>query len=577
MSWKIRDRLRRLYDQEELIGPRPSGGGRRFVIAFANTYHLAMSNLGFQTVYGLMADFPGLDCQRAFRPDDDMIEEHRRTGTPWLTLEAQEPAADAEVIAFSLPFENDYLNLVRLLDLAGLPAASADRRPGDPLIVAGGAAPSLNPEPLALIADLIVVGEAEPIMAPLLNACLDSEDLDRRDRLLDIATRVDGVYAPALYEEVFENGRFAGHRPLDGRLPGRIKRVFVPELVQPAASRIISRETEFDNRSLIEISRGCIRNCRFCAAGQIGKPPRRVDHADLVRSVESAAANVGQVGLIGAAVSDLPGIEELILAGAKEGAKMSVASLRADTLTQTLACLLVGSGAQTVTMAPEAGSERMRRVINKGLDEDSILEAAVIALDAGFRNIKLYFMIGLPFEQDEDVVAISELVRKISRHLDQASVTGRKPRLITLSAAGFTPKPHTAFQWAAMNREKELKRKVKLLRKSLKGLKKVRLNTDRPKWAVLEGLLSRGDRSVSQLLIDSLDHNGDLWAAAEATDFDWSSLVHRERGRDEPFPWEIVDPGPTREYFLREWGRAKEAKQSPTCSPSCTQCGVCPV
>ena len=576
MSWRIKAELRELLAAERRAGPLGGGGEISFVLAFANTYRLGMSNLGYQSVFGLLSQRPEIAARRAFLPEPDLLAEHRRAAAPWLTLEDGRPAGEAEVIGFSLPFENDYLNVLTLLGLAGIPLRPSLRRERDPLILAGGLAPTLNPEPLAPYLDLILLGEAEELLPEFIEAYGRVRGRSRPEIVETLARQVPGLYAPGLYRPVYdENDRFLRNEPLLPGLPQKIPRRRLAELKEPVVSPLVSPNTEFPERPLIEVSRGCGRGCRFCAAGHIIRPPRRPPFEATLGAVKKAAAEFGSVGLISAAVSDLPGIEELCLAAVHEGAKISLSSLRADTLSPPLARLLAEAGAQTLTLAPEAGSQRLRDAVNKGLTEDDILEACLHTIEAGIRKLRLYFMIGLPTETDEDVRAIAALTKRIGHHIREVR-EGDSFNLITLSVSSFVPKPHTPFQWAAMNQVKELSRKARLLKTALKGEKRVKITFDSPKWAAIEALLSRGDRKVGEILERVHQLGGDWKEAFKETNLNPDFYTLRKRGKDEPFPWEIVDSGISREYLWREYQRAKAGKTSPECrDEGCSRCGVC--
>lgn len=569
MTWRIQERLKELLAKEERLHPPPSGGEVNFVLAFANVYRLAMSNLGFQSVCRILGERPEIGLRRALLPDPEALEEHLRSATPWLALEDRRPVAEAEVIAFSLPFENDYLNVLTLLRLAGLPLLAGRRGAGQPLIVAGGIAPSLNPEPLADFLDLILIGEAEEFLDEFVTAYHAHRELPREELIRTLAAEVEGVYAPGLYRPG-PGGRPEPERP---ELPASIPRRYPEKLNEPVRSSIITPEAEFAERPLIEISRGCARACRFCAAGHILRPPRAVDYQANLEAVERAAEESGRVGLVSAAVSDLPGIEELCLAATHHGAQVSVSSLRADTLSPALARILAAAGVQTLTLAPEAGSDRLRRVINKGLAEADILEAAQATIEAGIRRLRLYFMLGLPTETDDDIRAIATLVRRIRDHVDQAG--GYAFNLISLSVSSFVPKPQTPFQWAAMETPKELKRRARLLRKELKGVGRVKIGFDQPRHAVVEGLLSRAGRSAGRVLVEVLDSDGDWAGALKAHRAEIEEVVHRVRTEAEEFPWEIVESGQKRDYLWAEYERGLAAKISPGCKDGCHRCGVC--
>jgi len=576
MSWKLKAGLRELLAAEEDLSGRAAGGGLRIVLAFANTYRLAMSNLGFMAVFQLLRRRPGLDCRRAFLPEPQDLAEHRRTRTPWLTLEDQEPVAGAEIIAFSLPYENDYLNLISLLHLAGLPALATERGAGPPLILAGGVAPSLNPEPLAPMMDAVLIGEAEAVLPEFLDLYQAFGAGGREEFLGRAAREVPGIYAPRLYRPRYDGaGRFLGHQPVEAGLPARIERRYVKELTEPTVSEIVTGNTEFGDRVLIELSRGCSRACRFCAAGHLLRPPRQAPFGKLLQAVTEAVERRGQAGLISAAVSDLPGIEELCLAAVHQGGRVSVSSLRADTLSPTLASLLAQAGVQTVTLAPEAGSQRLREVINKGLSEEEILEAAQVSLEAGLRRLRLYFMLGLPTETDEDVADIGRLTLRLIERVERATDGRLSFNLITLSVASFVPKPQTPFQWAGMPAKRELNRRAGLLKQSLKGVKRVKLGFEGPRQALLEGLIARGDRRVGLGLIEIERAGGNMERGLRAAGIDPAPYLHRERDRDEAFPWEIVDTGLKRDHLWAEYQKALAGRPSPGCFEGCQRCGVC--
>jgi len=576
MSWRIKAGLKELLSRERDLRPPPSGGEVRITAAFPNTYRLAMSNLGFQTLFSLLGRRAEVEATRAFLPEPETLAEHRRTSTPWLTLEDQRAVADNEVIAFSLPFENDYLNLLTLLRLAALPLRAGLRGVGTPLIIGGGVAPTLNPEPLAPFLDLIILGEAEAVVDEFIDAYLELRDSPRAELLAGLAEKVEGVYAPGLYEPEYDSkGRLVRTVPSRPGLPARVRRRWAKELFRPAVSTVVSPQTEFGDRLLIEISRGCARACRFCAAGFLIRPPRRPPLEEVLKEVERGAEEVGRVGLVSAAVSDLPEVEELCLAAVRAGAKISVSSIRADTLSPKLARLLAEAGVQTLTLAPEAGSQRLRKVINKGLTEAEILEAAVHTLEAGIRNLRLYFMIGLPTETEEDVEAVAGLTKRIVHHLKNTTQGGGF-NLITLSVSSFVPKPQTPFQWAAMNDLKTLQAKARIIKKGLKGRKRVRVTFDSPKFALLEGLIARGDRKVADFLEAAEEVEGSWPQALKKTNLNPDFYTLRERDPDEAFPWEIVDSGVERSFLWEEYRKALEEKESPGCLVGeCFRCGVC--
>ncbi|MBW2618521.1 MAG: radical SAM protein, partial [Deltaproteobacteria bacterium] len=438
-----------------------------------------------------------------------------------------------------------------------------------------GVGPSLNPEPLAPFVDLIFIGEAEAILPDFLDLYLECEQGDREGLLARAAREIEGLYVPRFYRPVYDaGGRLMGIEPTIAGLPGRVKRRWAPSLEAPAASRIIASATEFGDRFLIELSRGCGRACRFCAAGHVLRPPRQVPHDRLLAAIKEGAGRLKRVGLISAAVSDTPGIEELCLAAVNEGAEVSVSSLRADTFTPALARLLAQGGAKTITFAPEAGSQRLREAINKGLNEADILQACLLAVEAGIVNLRLYFIIGLPGETEEDVLGVADLTKKVLHHLRTATAGQRRLRRLTLSVSSFVAKPQTPFQWAAMTPFKELKRRGKIIKEALKGQKSVRVTLDSPKWAHVEGLISRGDRRVGELLAE-VETGGDWNKALARANLNPDFYTTRERDPDEIFPWEVVDSGISRDHLWAEYQFASRGQSSPGCFKGCERCGVC--
>jgi len=576
MATRLKAELQRLLAREE--GPVVREWGARFPIAlvFPQVYPVAMSNLGFQVIYRLLNDTPELHCERAFLPDPLTMEEHRRTRTPILSLESQRPLRDFAVVAFSLSFEADYPNVLKILELSGIPLTSAARTPQDPLVVAGGVAAFLNPEPLAAVMDAFFLGEGEVGGVDFFRFLADAGGKAARAELLrELGRRIPGAYVPAGYTPVYgPDGTLAEMVPQAG-LPPRIPVPHAADLAcRPCVSEILTPESEWGDMFLVELGRGCSRGCRFCAAGFVYRPPRERPLAALLPELEQGVARRGKVGLLAAAVSDHPEIKEICRKVLQLQGELSISSLRADSADAELFELLARGGVKTVTLAPEAGSERLRRVLNKHLPEETLAQAVEAAAGAGLPNLRLYFMVGLPTETLEDVREIGRLVKYL-RHRAVKALKGRPPfRQITLSLSSFVPKPWTPFQWVSMLPVAELKRRLKLVRQELAGVKEVRVHTDLPKWAYLQGLLARGDRRVGEMLL-SAHRRGWPRALAESPvnpDF----FVYRERGPAELFPWDLLDHGIAKSYLWEEYQLALAEKESPPCRPEvCRRCGVC--
>ena len=552
MSWKIIEKYRALLACEEGARPKDWGGKLTVCLVYPNRYAVAMGNLGFQAVYDLLNDRPDVVCERAFLPDPEELREYEKSRTALLSLESQRPVAAFDVIAFSVSFESDYLNIPALFHLAGIPPLAASRNPSHPLVVAGGAAIFLNPEPVADFLDLACIGEAEGIL-PQLIELLGERGYAERGDFLRAAARLPGMYVPSFYTPVYDGARLISvHSPAGA--PEHVERVTADLGRQGAASRILSSESEFADMYLIEVSRGCPRGCRFCAAGFIYLPHRQRPLADLKAEVEKGLARREKIGLVGAAVSDYRGIGELCRHIRSRGGKVSVSSLRIDALDEEMIDTLVASGHKTVALAPEGGSQRLRDLIRKDLTEEQILAACDRLIGRDILNLKLYFIVGLPTETMADLEEMADLVAKIRERVVASARANRRLGSVVLSVNPFVPKPFTPFQWCGMEEVKSLERKFAWLGKTCGRLPNIRLQTESPKDAYLQALLSRGDRRLSAFLLRAAELSSWKRAAREfspATDL----IVHRTIPREELLPWDFIGGGP-RERLLREFRTA---------------------
>jgi radical SAM superfamily enzyme YgiQ (UPF0313 family) len=443
--------------------------------------------------------------------------------------------------------------------------------------MAGGVACFLNPEPLAPFIDVFLLGEAEE-MLPAFFGAFDS-GAQRRDLLLRLARTRPGVYVPAFYRPDYHaDGTLQAFTPV-ADVPPLVRRVFLRDLSTTATcSAMVTPHTTFENTYLIETGRGCPHGCRFCSAGYIYRPPRFRPLALLEENLRQGAALTHRIGLVGAAVSDLPDIGALCGGVRGSEVRVSFSSLRADALTPELIATLQQSRVKTATIAPDAGSERMRRVINKGIDEDSILTAAETLVAAGIPNLKLYFMVGLPTETSADVAAIVTLCKRIKHHFLRSSRSRGRIGDLTVSLNSFVPKPVTPFQWVAMDEVKRLKSKSRQVKEGLKKVPNVRVHADMPRWAFLQALFSRGDRRVAQLL-ETAAGNGWNWPQTfKASALNPTFYVNRERSLTEVLPWDFIDHGVRKAFLKKEYRQALAARTSPDCpmDGTCSRCGACP-
>ena len=578
------DKLYNRFAESEIGTIRKDPRGRtRVALIYPNRYYVGMSNLGFQTVYLLLNKIENVVCERGFLPENQAGDTRPSTNRP-TTIESERPISDFDIIAFSVSFENDYPNLLTILEKSQLPLLSRDRGTSHPLVIAGGVACLLNPEPIAPFIDCFLIGEAEGLLSQFFTVLYETglakgfkTDKEKESCLKTVAQNVSGAYVPAFYKAVYNIDRtLCSFEPVCD-VPSKIERVYVKDLSHvPTCSSVITPNTTFGLTFLIEVARGCPHGCRFCSTGYIYRPPRFRPVLLLEKCLEQGSLLTNRIGLVGTAVSDLPEIVRLCEYGNQKGNIMSFSSFRADSFTPELLSALRQSKVKTAAIAPDAGSERMRKVINKGIVEEDILNAAEILIENGILNLKLYFMIGLPTETMDDVEAIAKLCQQIKKVFLKKSRARKQIGKITVSLNSFVPKPFTPFQWVAMEKTRALKGKVKKIKDALKRVANVRVVADSQRWAHIQALFARGDRKVAQFL--SLAHNnGGNWARTfKESPLDSDFYIHRERPLDELLPWDFIDHGLKKSFLAREYKKAVQEKTSPPCPmEACDICGVC--
>ena len=539
---------------------KPHANKLRIALIFPNTYFVGMSNLGFQTIYRLFNDDPDIVCERAFLPPKQELAALREAGTRIVTLESQTPVADFDIIAFSVSFEWDYTTVLTMLRLAGVPLRAADRDYTHPLVVIGGAVTFVNPEPLAMFADVIAAGEGEALVPALVAAMSTTSRSEQLKRL----AQARGYYIPSFYDvEYAADGTIVRYVPREGTgAPAVVRKAALKttEAVDPPSTTIFTPDTEFGSRFLIEVVRGCANLCRFCWAGYNYLPVRAFPTERILALAQAARAHSSKAGLVSIALCDHPDIEHILRSLRDMGYSISPASLRLDDLTPTIVSLLKESGEKTLTIAPETGSDRLRRVINKTVTNEEILNSAELIFSSGIESLKLYYMIGLPTEDDDDLVAIRDLTLQLHEiMLKHARPRGRIGRIVA-SVNPLVPKPGTAYQWLPMERTDVIERKMKRMRALVADIDNVYFNIKSERHSYYQALLSLGDRRIAPA-IEQAEANGGQWRKALAdANLDGDFYIYRDRSNDAVLPWNIIDGGMKEPFFRAEFEKSTRAE-----------------
>ena len=571
----------------------------RFVMCFPDVYEIGMSHIGMQILYGMFNSYEDIWCERLFSPWSDLDKIMRDENIPLFSLESGKPVKDADFLGFTLQYEMCYTNILQILDLSKIPFYSKDRTEADPIVIGGGPC-VYNPEPIADFFDMFYIGEGEVRYRELMDLYEEYKEKGRsREDFLRAASHVPGIYVPSLYDVSYDkNGRFTGMTPKYEDVPARVEKQLVKDMNEAfyQTNPVVPFIRATQDRAVIEVQRGCIRGCRFCQAGQIYKPVRERSAENLLKQAQTILKNTGyeELSLSSLSTSDhreLKVLLETLIGYCNENkVNISLPSLRIDAFSLDVMDKVQDVKKSSLTFAPEAGSQRMRNVINKGLTIDDILNGSRLAFKGGWNKVKLYFMLGLPFEREEDAVAIADLCNEVAKvYFDTVPKEERHGSVqITASSSFFVPKPFTAFQWARMNTPDEFIAKAKITKQAVRN----ELNQKRISYhyhdcgtTIIEGIFARGDRKLSASIEYAYNHGAvfDAWTetfsyegwmtAFKETSVDYEDYIYRVRDDDEAFPWDFIDCGVRKEYLLNEWKKAAEASVTPNCREKCAGCG----
>lgn len=565
--WKLFDKAQRVRADEIALVTPAAGGDVRMALCYPNTYYVGMSNLGFQSIYGLLNRTPGVVCERVFLPDPEDIDEHRKSCGKLFTLESQLRVQEVDILGFSCSYELDFVNVLKVLDLAGIPLRAEERDEHWPLVIMGGAVSFINPEPLADFIDAMVVGEGEDAIRDIIEVWR-ALGKGPRHRLLEALAQIPGVYVPSLYHHTYDGIRVTG-RETRGPARERIERLAVKTLDFNAHTSIITPHTEFSRSFLIEVSRGCPYLCRFCVVGYVYTPNRWRDLELVWEGCKVGLQHTNRVGLLGAVVNLYPKMAELTRRLLAEGAHCSFASLRADSLKDDVVDAIKASGQETLTLAPETGDQELRWFVNKRMKDEALMKALERGVERGVRNFRLYFMMGIPGETEENVRDTIRIISECHRLIRDKALPGSK---LQASVSQFVPKPGTPFQWMPQARAEEVDARMRRVAAYFKKAPGLKLNMESPRWVKIQGLCARADRRLGRVL-EKVYWSGsprDWQRAMDEEGLDLDAFLYTDRDPSGMWPWDVVQTDDLREKMVKELMRAREfmASRDRPLSPS---------